>query len=168
MKHKHRILPGHMGGKYIPENTVKVEVSRCSKNTATHPMWHYANWLLWGREEDRIAWKGLAGHLGTEELLLEACSRGGKKASKINLLPKCRENGGRGGKKSGSESGRKNGANNGRKNSKPVLCVETSQKYPSASEASRATGVPRDSISASCRKGCRGGGFHWQLIQKED
>jgi hypothetical protein len=54
---------------------------------------------------------------------------------------------------------------NGEKASKPVLCVETGELYPSAYAASRSTGVRRDGISHSCRKGCRAGGYHWEFVQ---
>ena len=84
MKHKHRITPGHMGGKYTPENTIKVEAAQCNKSTATHPMWHFANWQLWGKEEDRIAWKGLAGLLKSEEVVYEALKLGGRKVHEVH------------------------------------------------------------------------------------
>jgi len=49
-------------------------------------MWHYANWLLWGREEDRIAWKGLTGQIGKDEIIKEKCSVSGKKNGKANVV----------------------------------------------------------------------------------
>jgi hypothetical protein len=72
-----------MGGGYTPENTINVEVSQCNKNTATHPMWHFANWQLWGKEEDRLAWRGLTGYLGKGELIRESCSLSGKKTGPL-------------------------------------------------------------------------------------
>lgn len=71
MKHKHRIIPGHMGGKYESGNVIEVEVTRCEGNRANHVMWHFANWQLWGKAEDKLAWKGLAGFLNKEEIFLE-------------------------------------------------------------------------------------------------
>lgn len=78
MKHNHRIHPGHMGGEYIEGNVLSVEVTLCDQQTANHVMWHYANWLLWGKEEDLIAWKGLSGYYGKEELIHQRCRLGGE------------------------------------------------------------------------------------------
>jgi predicted RNA-binding Zn-ribbon protein involved in translation (DUF1610 family) len=78
MKHNHRIIPGHMGGEYIEGNVISVEVTSCDQQTANHVMWHYANWLLWNKEEDLIAWKGLSGYYGKEDLILERCRLGGR------------------------------------------------------------------------------------------
>ena len=49
--------------------------------------------------------------------------------------------------------------------STPVLCVETSEVYPSVCEASRQTGIKRPSISA-CLNGRykSAGGYHWTKI----
>jgi hypothetical protein len=58
-----------MGGDYTEGNTIVVDVVQCNGNTASHAMWHYANWCLWGREGDRLAWRGLSGFLGKEELI---------------------------------------------------------------------------------------------------
>ena len=66
--HTHRIKPGYQGGDYSSENTIEVERSKCGGNTATHPMWHFANWTLWGNAEDLAAWKGLAGMASKEEI----------------------------------------------------------------------------------------------------
>ena len=71
MKHKHRILPGHMGGEYTEGNVISVEVTACNQSTANHVMWHYANWALWGKTEDFLAWKGLSGFYGKEEIIQE-------------------------------------------------------------------------------------------------
>ena len=77
MKHNHRITPGHMGGKYVEGNVISVEVTACNKQTANHVMWHYANWQLHGKEEDHVAWRGLAGYLKKEDLVAEKCRLGG-------------------------------------------------------------------------------------------
>jgi hypothetical protein len=82
-----------MGGEYVPENVIEVEVSRCDKNVATHPMWHFANWQLWGREEDYLAWRGLSGYLGKEEIIKEKLKMGGKSTYASNFLPNCSKNG---------------------------------------------------------------------------
>lgn len=52
--------------------------------------------------------------------------------------------------------------------SKPVVCVETQQKYNSVKEASRATGIDSMPISRCCR-GVKhyntAGGYHWQFVE---
>jgi hypothetical protein len=68
--HKHRIIPGHMGGTYNSQNVIEVEVNSCTKNNIScHSIWHYCNWKLWGRKEDYCAWRGLAGFAGKEEII---------------------------------------------------------------------------------------------------
>jgi hypothetical protein len=71
MKHEHRIVPGHRGGEYVEGNVIEVEVVECNQQTASHAMWHYAEWKLHGKKEDFYAWKGLAGYLGKEEIIEE-------------------------------------------------------------------------------------------------
>lgn len=66
LKHKHRIKPGHEGGEYTPDNVIEVSVTQ-------HAMWHFANWQLRGKEEDRLAWRGLSGFYGKEEVIREFC-----------------------------------------------------------------------------------------------
>lgn len=85
MKHKHRINPGHNGGDYAEGNVISVEVVKCNANTASHAMWHYANWCLWGKHEDRLAWKGLAGFLEKEEIIQEQNIRLGKEQGRLNV-----------------------------------------------------------------------------------
>jgi hypothetical protein len=58
-----------MGGKYEPGNVIAVEITACNTTTANHVMWHYANWLLHGKWEDQIAYKGLAGFYNKEEII---------------------------------------------------------------------------------------------------
>jgi hypothetical protein len=82
--HTPRIIPGHQGGRYAPENTVEAPTSVCDKKTALHPMWHYANWRLWGKTEDLCAWKGLAGQIGKEEIIAEMHAEGVRRAVETN------------------------------------------------------------------------------------
>lgn len=51
--------------------------------------------------------------------------------------------------------------------SKPVLCVETGELYPSMTEASRQTGIDDSSIS-KCLNGKlkSAGGLHWQKVKE--
>lgn len=63
--------------------------------------------------------------------------------------------------KLGVEHGWKGGDRTKEKKSLRTICVETGVEYPSASEASRVTGISQSSISRACRKGCKAGGFTW-------
>ena len=67
-----------MGGQYVEGNVIEVEVTQCDGNTANHVMWHYANWRLRGKEEDKIAWKGLSGFYGKEDMIHERARLGGQ------------------------------------------------------------------------------------------
>jgi hypothetical protein len=80
MKHKHRIVPGHRGGEYVEGNVIDVEVVQCDEQTASHAMWHYAEWRLYGKVEDFIAWKALSGYYGKEEIIEELLRLGREKA----------------------------------------------------------------------------------------
>lgn len=84
MKHNHRILPGHMGGEYVEGNVISVEVTNCDRNTANHVMWHFANWCLYGKEEDRAAYKGLSGCYSKEEIIEERLRLAGKKTGRMH------------------------------------------------------------------------------------
>jgi len=77
VKHKHRINPGYKGGNYSEGNVVKVSVTQ-------HAMWHFANWQLWGNQEDLLAWKGLSGQIGEEEIIRERCALSGRRYGKRN------------------------------------------------------------------------------------
>jgi hypothetical protein len=84
-----------MGGKYTLENVIRVEDTTCDRETASHAMWHFANWQLWNKEEDRLAWKGLSALLGKEEMLQELSSlagkKGGRKAQESRTIEEQRE-----------------------------------------------------------------------------
>lgn len=76
IKHKHHIIPKHMGGSDSEENLVEITVER-------HAMFHYCNWRLWGKEEDKIAWKALSGQMTLSEAQYEAIKLGAKKTGQI-------------------------------------------------------------------------------------
>lgn len=78
MKHKHHIVPLYRGGLDIKENLVEVNVTQ-------HAMFHYCNWCLWDDDRDRLAWKGLVGEIGKEEIIKELRSMGGKKSNKPHI-----------------------------------------------------------------------------------
>ena len=72
MKHKHHIIPKHMGGTDDPSNLIELSVEE-------HTEAHRVLWEQHGRKEDELAWKGLAGIIGKEELLHELFVMAGKK-----------------------------------------------------------------------------------------
>ena len=72
MKHKHRIVPGYEGGKYVEENVVKLTPTQ-------HAMWHFAEWQRKGQWQDEKAWRGLAGLTKKKDLVREILSIAGKK-----------------------------------------------------------------------------------------
>jgi hypothetical protein len=78
MKHKHHILPQYRGGQDIAENIIEVTVTQ-------HAMFHYCNWCLWKDVRDRLAWKGLVGEIGKEEIIRELRSMGAKKANRPHI-----------------------------------------------------------------------------------
>jgi hypothetical protein len=73
-----------MGGKYVEGNVISVEVTSCDGQTANHVMWHYANWQLWGKVEDLLAWRGLAGFYGKEDVSKEKQKLGAKLGGQRN------------------------------------------------------------------------------------
>lgn len=73
-----------MGGEYVEKNVISVEVTECDKQTANHVMWHYANWQLFGREADLLAWRGLSGYYSKEEIIQKKLALGGKISGERN------------------------------------------------------------------------------------
>lgn len=76
IKHKHHLIPKYLGGSNEPQNLVEVSPTQ-------HAMFHYCNWCLWGNEEDKIAWRALAGYSSKEEIIEQVISLAGKKGGKI-------------------------------------------------------------------------------------
>jgi hypothetical protein len=62
--HKHHIVPRHMGGSNDPSNIIELTIEE-------HAEAHRKLWEEHGRVEDKLAWKGLAGLISKEEILLE-------------------------------------------------------------------------------------------------
>jgi hypothetical protein len=60
--HKHRILPGHLGGTYAPDNVELLTVS-------DHAEAHRLLWENFGCQADWIAWQALNGTIGKEEII---------------------------------------------------------------------------------------------------
>lgn len=76
MKHKHHIIPKHVGGTDDPSNLVELTVEE-------HAEAHRLLFEKYGRKEDEIAWKGLAGIIGKEQLVYEMCRLAN---SKVKIL----------------------------------------------------------------------------------
>lgn len=74
MKHKHHIIPKHIGGTDDPSNIIELSVEE-------HAQAHKELYEKYGRIEDKLAWKGLSGMLPKidiiEEIQLLAASKGG-------------------------------------------------------------------------------------------
>ncbi len=67
MKHKHRIVPGHLGGTYEPSNVVLLTIEE-------HAEVHRLAFEKDGRWQDEVAWKALAGQIGKEEIISQVIS----------------------------------------------------------------------------------------------
>ena len=76
MKHKHHIIPKHMGGTDDPENLIELTVEE-------HAEVHKKLWEQYGRWEDKLAWQGLAGIIGKEELIKQMLIESSKKGNSM-------------------------------------------------------------------------------------
>lgn len=81
--HKHRILPGHMGGTYTPDNVEVLTVS-------AHAEAHRLLWENFGCEEDRIAWMGLSGLTSISDISRETQRLGSLKGGAAQKRPDVR------------------------------------------------------------------------------
>jgi hypothetical protein len=68
MKHKHHIIPKHIGGSNDPSNLIELTI-------AEHADAHRILYEQYGRIEDKCAWLGLSGLMGKEEILSELAKR---------------------------------------------------------------------------------------------
>ena len=62
MKHKHHIIPKHIGGSDDASNIIELTVEE-------HAEAHRLLWEEYGRWQDFYAWQGLSGQIGKEELI---------------------------------------------------------------------------------------------------
>lgn len=74
MKHKHHIIPRHIGG--INGPIIELTI-------AEHAEIHRKLYEQYGRWQDKLAWQGLSGQIGMEEIISQRCSQGGKKGGVI-------------------------------------------------------------------------------------
>jgi hypothetical protein len=70
--HKHHIIPKHMGGSNDSSNIAYLTVQE-------HAEAHKKLYEQYGKWEDKIAWKGLAGIIGKEEICFEISRQNGLK-----------------------------------------------------------------------------------------
>ena len=68
IKHLHHIIPKHMGGSDDPSNLVELTIEE-------HAEAHRKLFLEHGYWEDEIAWKGLAGIIGKEQIVSDIISK---------------------------------------------------------------------------------------------
>ena len=80
--HNHHIVPKHMNGTDDPSNML-----RC--NVALHAFLHKLLFEEHGHWQDRIAWRGLAGLIGHDEIMTEVHKAKGPKisAAKKGCIP---------------------------------------------------------------------------------
>ena len=69
MKHKHHIVPRHMGGSDHPSNLIELTIEE-------HAEAHRILFEKYGRKEDELAWKGLAGIIPHKKVVAEAIRYG--------------------------------------------------------------------------------------------
>jgi len=67
VKHKHHIIPRHAGGTDDPSNLVELTVEE-------HAEAHRVLYEKYGRWQDELAWKGLSGMIGKEEIIRRTVS----------------------------------------------------------------------------------------------
>ena len=65
--HQHHIIPRHAGGTDDPSNLVYLTIEE-------HANAHRLLYEQYNRQEDYLAWKGLAGVIGKDEMWLAKCS----------------------------------------------------------------------------------------------
>lgn len=75
MKHKHHIIPKHMGGTDDSDNLVELTIE-------DHAEAHRLLYEKYGKWQDRLAWKALSGQIGKEEIIKELLSNAGKLGAK--------------------------------------------------------------------------------------
>lgn len=103
MKHKHHIIPKHMGGTDDPNNLIELTIEE-------HAEAHKKLYEDYGKIEDYWAWKGLSGQIDKEEIIREMNSFNGKKSyeEKLGIFSMTEEERLPYIKKGGRNSGRQN------------------------------------------------------------
>lgn len=76
MKHKHHIIPRHMGGSDDPDNIIELTIDE-------HAEAHRKLYEEHGRWQDKLAWQGLAKLISKEEHVAQLLREAGKKGADI-------------------------------------------------------------------------------------
>ena len=66
--HKHHIIPKHAGGSDDPSNIVELTIEE-------HAEAHRILYEKYGRWQDKLAWQGLSGQIGKDEIMQEVYHR---------------------------------------------------------------------------------------------
>jgi len=75
--HKHHIIPRHAGGSDNEDNLVELTI-------AEHAEAHRILYEQYNRQEDFLAWKGLSGLIGKDEMVHAKCSLNSSRPGKSN------------------------------------------------------------------------------------
>lgn len=77
--HQHHIIPRHAGGTDDPANLVYLTIEE-------HANAHRLLYEQYNRQEDYLAWKGLAGLIGKDEMWLAKCSLNSSRPGHLNTF----------------------------------------------------------------------------------
>jgi hypothetical protein len=77
--HKHHIIPRHAGGTDDPSNLVELTIEE-------HAEAHRILYEQYNRKEDYLAWRGLSGLIGQDEMLFEKCSLNSSRLGELNTF----------------------------------------------------------------------------------
>lgn len=77
--HKHHIIPRHAGGDDSPSNLVFLTIEE-------HAEAHRILYEQYNRQEDYLAWRGLSGQIGKDEMIREKCSLNSSRPGKRNTF----------------------------------------------------------------------------------
>lgn len=77
--HKHHIIPRHAGGTDDPANLVDLTIEE-------HAEAHRLLYEKYNRQQDYLAWKGLAGLIGKDEMLHAKCSLNSSRPGELNTF----------------------------------------------------------------------------------
>ena len=77
--HQHHIIPRHAGGSDDPANLVYLTIEE-------HANAHRILYEQYSRQEDYLAWKGLAGLIGKDEMWHAKCSLNSSRPGKLNTF----------------------------------------------------------------------------------
>ena len=77
--HKHHIIPKHAGGNDDSNNLVLLTIEE-------HAEAHRILYEQYSRQEDYLAWRGLTGSIGKDEMIREKCSLNSSRPGKLNTF----------------------------------------------------------------------------------